>query len=85
MESYFAAKRRLFEMLGPEAAAVVDLDDPRGALAGLAGRTLTYAVDREADICPSALAYSLQGFVCEAKTPVGPIDVRSRLVGRPNV
>jgi UDP-N-acetylmuramoyl-L-alanyl-D-glutamate--2,6-diaminopimelate ligase len=86
MESYFGAKRRLFEMLGPDAAAVVNLDDPRGAsLAGLAGRTLTYAVDREADICPSALTYSLQGFACEAKTPAGPIEVRSRLVGRPNV
>ena len=86
MESYFGAKRRLFERLGPDAAAVVNLDDPRGAsLAGLAGRTLTYAVDREADISPSALAYSLRGFVCEAKTPAGPIEVRSRLVGRPNV
>ena len=31
MESYFAAKRRLFEMLGPDGAAVVNLDDPRGA------------------------------------------------------
>ncbi len=86
MESYFGAKRRLFEMLGPDAAAIVNLDDPRGAsLAGLAGRTLTYAVDREADICPSGLTYSLRGFVCEAKTPAGAVEVRSRLVGRPNV
>ncbi len=86
MESYFGAKRRLFEMLGPDAAAVVNVDDPRGAsLSGLAGRTLTYAVDRQADIHPSTLTYSLRGFVCEVRTPAGPIEVRSRLVGRPNV
>ena len=36
MESYFAAKRRLFEMLPPTAPAVVNLDDParRGARRG---------------------------------------------------
>ena len=33
MESYFAAKRRLFEMLPPGAPAVVNVDDPRGARA----------------------------------------------------
>ncbi len=86
MESYFAAKRRLFEMLGPDGTAVINIDDPRGAsLAGLAGRTLTYAIDRQADIHPSALTYSLRGFTCEAVTPAGPIEVRSPLVGRPNV
>ena len=30
MESYFAAKRRLFEMLPPGAPRVINLDDPRG-------------------------------------------------------
>ncbi len=86
MESYFRAKRRLFEMLGPDAAAVVNLDDPRGAsLSGLAGRTLSYAVDRAADIHPSTLTYSLRGFDCDVQTPAGSIEVRSRLVGRPNV
>ena len=86
MESYFAAKRRLFEMVGPEGTAVVNLDDPRGAsLVGLAGRTLTYAVDRPADIHPTSLAYSLRGFSCEAVTPAGRIAIRSKLVGRPNL
>lgn len=86
MESYFAAKRRLFEMLGPDGVAAVNLDDPRGQqLVGLAGRTLTYAVDRPADIRPSRLAHSLRGFSFEASTPVGSVEVRSHLVGRPNV
>ncbi len=86
LESYFAAKRRLFEMLGPDAAAVLNIDDPRGAsLAGCGGRTLTYAVDRPADIHPTKLTLSLQGIAFEANTPTGPIEVRSRLVGRPNI
>jgi UDP-N-acetylmuramoyl-L-alanyl-D-glutamate--2,6-diaminopimelate ligase len=86
LESYFAAKRRLFEMLGPAAAAVINIDDPRGAsLAGLGGRTLTYAIDRPADIHPSKLTQTIRGFAFEAITPAGPIEVRSRLVGRPNI
>ena len=31
METYFAAKRRLFELLPEGAPGVVNLDDPRGA------------------------------------------------------
>ena len=34
METYFAAKRRLFEMLPDGAPAVVNVDDPQGAAAG---------------------------------------------------
>jgi UDP-N-acetylmuramoyl-L-alanyl-D-glutamate--2,6-diaminopimelate ligase len=86
MESYFAAKRRLFEMLGSGTTAVVNTDDPRGAtLTGLAARTLTYAVDRSADINPTRLSQTLRGLAFEATTPAGSIHVTSRLVGRPNV
>jgi UDP-N-acetylmuramoyl-L-alanyl-D-glutamate--2,6-diaminopimelate ligase len=86
MESYFGAKRRLFEMLGPDGTAVLNIDDPRGAtLTGIATRTLTYAVDRPADVCPSKLTHSLRGFAFQALTPAGPIQVHSHLVGRPNV
>ncbi len=86
LESYFAAKRRLFEMLGPDAVAVINIDDPRGAsLAGLGGRTLTYAVDRPADIYPTKLTQTIRGLAFEAITPAGSIEVRSRLVGRPNI
>jgi UDP-N-acetylmuramoyl-L-alanyl-D-glutamate--2,6-diaminopimelate ligase len=86
MESYFAAKRRLFELVGPGGTAIVNADDPRGpALVGLAGRTLTYAIDRPADLHPVKLSQSFGGLAFEAGSPVGPIHVRSRLVGRANV
>ena len=38
MEDYFAAKRRLFELAGADAPAVVNVDDPRGAGAARDGR-----------------------------------------------
>jgi UDP-N-acetylmuramoyl-L-alanyl-D-glutamate--2,6-diaminopimelate ligase len=86
MESYFAAKRRLFEMLPSGVPSVINLDDPRGAaLVEIASRPITYAVDRAADVSPAGLVQSLRGLTFQAATPAGPLNVRSRLVGRPNV
>jgi UDP-N-acetylmuramoyl-L-alanyl-D-glutamate--2,6-diaminopimelate ligase len=86
MEDYFVAKRRLFEMLPPEAPAIVNLDDPRGpALTEVVTRPVTYAINRPADVSPGPLSYSLTGLRFEVRTPQGTVHVRSRLVGRPNV
>ena len=47
MESYFAAKRRLFEMLPAGAPGVVNVDDPRGTGSrGRRRRPVTYAMRR---------------------------------------
>jgi len=86
MESYFRAKRRLFEMLPADAPALINLDDPRGAtLAAVAGRPVTYAIHRPADIMPGPLSFSLGGLEFDVRTPRGTLRVRSALVGRPNV
>jgi len=86
MEGYFAAKRRLFDMLPKEAPAVVNVDDPRGqTLADSASRPITYSVARPADVSVGPLSYSLTGLQFDARTPWGTVRVRSRLVGRPNV
>jgi UDP-N-acetylmuramoyl-L-alanyl-D-glutamate--2,6-diaminopimelate ligase len=85
MESYFRAKRRLFELLPPGAPAIVNVDDPRGrTLVEASGRAVTYAVDQPADVHPVRLAHALTGLEFEAATPRGPLHVKSRLVGRPN-
>ena len=85
MESYFAAKRRLFEMLPDGAPAVINVDDPRGAdLVAMSSRPVTYAIDRPAHITPGPLKYSLDGLDFEVQTPRGRLHVRSPLVGRPN-
>ncbi|MFB3853324.1 MAG: UDP-N-acetylmuramoyl-L-alanyl-D-glutamate--2,6-diaminopimelate ligase [Vicinamibacterales bacterium] len=86
MEGYFRAKLRLFESLDAGGAAVVNLDDPRGLsiLPVVAGSTITYAIDHDADVKPGPIEFSLDGLAFTARTPAGPIDVRTRLVGRPN-
>jgi UDP-N-acetylmuramoyl-L-alanyl-D-glutamate--2,6-diaminopimelate ligase len=86
MEDYFAAKRRLFELLPADAPAAVNIDDPRGAsMAEAARRPVTYAINRAADVTPGPLEFSLGGLEFDIRTPQGLLTVRSALVGRPNV
>jgi UDP-N-acetylmuramyl-tripeptide synthetase len=86
METYFQAKRRLFEMLPTSAPALLNVDDPRGAaLVDAGGRPVTYAINRTADITPGPLSFSLQGLKFDVRTPRGTLNLRSKLVGRPNV
>jgi UDP-N-acetylmuramoyl-L-alanyl-D-glutamate--2,6-diaminopimelate ligase len=86
MESYFAAKRRLFEMLPPDAPALINADDPRAAaLVATARRPVTYAVNKDADITPGPLSFTLQGLEFDARLPQGVLHVKSKLVGKPNV
>ena len=86
MEQYFQAKRRLFEMLPRDSPSLLNVDDPRGAsLAEIAGRPVTFAIGKPADITPGPLSFSLAGLTFDVRTPRGTLHVRSKLVGRPNV
>src|SRR4051794_27704131 len=86
MESYFSAKRRLFDMLPGGAPSVINLDDPRGdVLARAASRPVTYAITKPADVTPGPLSFTWKGLDFDARTPHGEVHVHSRLVGRPNV
>jgi UDP-N-acetylmuramoyl-L-alanyl-D-glutamate--2,6-diaminopimelate ligase len=86
MEDYFAAKRRLFEMLPADAPAAINIDDPRGAsLVDVAARPVTYGVTKEASVSPGPLSYSLDGLRFDIRSPRGSLRVQSKLVGRPNV
>ena len=86
MTEYFEAKRRLFELLPPAAPGITNLDDPRGAeMAAAAPRAVTYAIDAPADVRPGPLTLSLDGLSFEVRTPRGTLQIRSPLVGRPNV
>jgi UDP-N-acetylmuramoyl-L-alanyl-D-glutamate--2,6-diaminopimelate ligase len=85
MENYFAAKRRLFEMLPSAAPSIVNVDDPRGqALARTVARPVTYAIGRPADVSPGRLTFSLDGLRFDASTPRGVVRVESSMLGRPN-
>jgi UDP-N-acetylmuramoyl-L-alanyl-D-glutamate--2,6-diaminopimelate ligase len=86
MESYFGAKRRLFEMLPPGAPSVINLDDPRGeTLRKTVSTPVTYAINKPADVTPGPLTLTFAGLEFDARTPNGEVHVKSRLVGRPNV
>ena len=86
MEEYFRAKRRLFEMLAPDAPSLLNADDPRAeALVHAGGRAVTYGINRPADITPGPLSFSLEGLRFDVRTPRGTVRINARLVGRPNV
>jgi UDP-N-acetylmuramoyl-L-alanyl-D-glutamate--2,6-diaminopimelate ligase len=86
MEDYFAAKRRLFEMLPADAPALINLDDPRGpSLVETVTRPVTYGINKSADVSPGPLSFSLRGLDFEIRAPRGTVHVRSTLVGKPNV
>ena len=85
MESYFGAKRRLFEILPEGAVGIINVDDRRGAeLVAATKRPVTYAIDGAADVRPGPLTFTLEGLSFEVRTPRGTLHVRSPLVGRPN-
>jgi UDP-N-acetylmuramoyl-L-alanyl-D-glutamate--2,6-diaminopimelate ligase len=87
-ESYFAAKRRLFEGTGAGAPdfSIVNTDDDWGKkLAGLGKKTLTYGLENGADLNAKKFQLSFNGLNFSAQTPSGKIQVQSPLVGRINV
>jgi UDP-N-acetylmuramoyl-L-alanyl-D-glutamate--2,6-diaminopimelate ligase len=86
METYFQAKRRLFEMLPADAPGVINIDDPHGpSLLDICRTPVTFAIARPADVTPGTLEITFRGLTFEIHTPRGTVKVQSRLVGRPNV
>ena len=79
MESYFAAKRRLFEA-GPR-AAVINVDDPYGRRLAEDFDAVTIAIDGDADLRAEDVRFELTGstFVVDG------LELRSPLPGRFNV
>ncbi len=88
MESYFAAKRKLFEGLGdgPPRVGVINADDDYGRrLLELDGfRPLSFSMSAEADLRAVTVEADFEGLRLEVETPRGRLDVRSPLLGRFN-
>jgi UDP-N-acetylmuramoyl-L-alanyl-D-glutamate--2,6-diaminopimelate ligase len=84
MESYFLAKRRLFD--GGEGAAVVNLDDAYGRrLAAELPAALTYAIEHQADYRAMGVRFDPAGSAFTCQTPDGPLAIETRLPGLFNV
>lgn len=87
MEEYFRAKKMLFDMLGADAVAITNADDPRGrdVIAGTHSRTIAYGTTPEADIRAVDIEVTIQGVRFSVETRNGKELVSSPLTGRFNV
>lgn len=89
MESYFAAKRKLFDgSLGSDpSVSVINCDDDYGRILARTarGRLITYGLRDDADVRTSGFSVSARGVIFSATTPLGEFEISSRLVGRPHV
>jgi UDP-N-acetylmuramoyl-L-alanyl-D-glutamate--2,6-diaminopimelate ligase len=89
MEDYFAAKKSLFYMLNnkPEGVVAINLDDSRGEelLKLSKNKCVTFALDQEADIKAVKFHLSAAGNELEMNTPLGSLEVKSPLIGKPNI
>jgi UDP-N-acetylmuramoyl-L-alanyl-D-glutamate--2,6-diaminopimelate ligase len=88
LESYYAAKKRLFALRKPRAAAVVNVDDSHGRRLAeeLAPPVQTYsAAGRPADLRAASVRCTLEGLSFEAVHRGGRFVVSSPLLGRFNV
>jgi UDP-N-acetylmuramoyl-L-alanyl-D-glutamate--2,6-diaminopimelate ligase len=89
MDAYFAAKRLLFDtLLRPDGHAIVNLDDDRAAeLARVSrGKVWSYSLESpRADLLAEDLRLSMSGTRFRARTPLGPLEIETALVGAFNV
>jgi UDP-N-acetylmuramoyl-L-alanyl-D-glutamate--2,6-diaminopimelate ligase len=87
MEEYFRAKKRLFDMLPPEAVAITNADDPRGReiVANSPAQCLTYGIGASADITARDIHMDVRGMRFTIAAGGSIIPVTTSLTGRFNV
>ena len=88
MDAYFAAKRLLFDtLLREDGHAIVNRDDDRAEelIRASRGKVWTYSLSQPADLAVEELTLSLETTHVRVKTPVGPLEIRTPLIGRFNV
>ncbi len=93
MESYYQAKSRLFrDVVVPQSTtrpkrAIINIDDEWGVRlqAETAVPVWTYSVRRQADIYAQNVDLGPEGTQLTVQTPLGPVSIRTALVGEYNV
>ena len=89
METYFRAKRKMFDGLSGvrPRKMILNMDDPRyEELRGIdPSRVISYGMQVAADICPLRYHFGWEGTEAMYKTPVGELQVRTSLMGKPNL
>ncbi len=87
LSTYRDAKAKLFEQLAPGAVAVLNADDKASATfqSRTQARVLTYGLEHRADVTALVRRIDIDGLWFTLKTPLGSVDVVTRLVGRYNL
>ena len=88
VEEYYLAKRALFirpDGEGPNPPGAANLDDEFGRRLAAESGALGFAVDRPADVHPTQIRQSREGFWVRIATPRGPLEIESPLRGRFNI
>jgi UDP-N-acetylmuramoyl-L-alanyl-D-glutamate--2,6-diaminopimelate ligase len=85
MDRYFAAKRRLFDLLPAGAPAAINVDDPWGVkLVPMVANPVSYGIREPADVTMTDLSLTLGGIEAQVHSPAGSFRLRMPLPGRPN-
>jgi UDP-N-acetylmuramoyl-tripeptide--D-alanyl-D-alanine ligase len=82
------AKAEILEGAGVDTVLVANADDDRIATrtSKFAGRLVTFAIDRPATVCvASVVDRGIDGMSARVKTPRGPMDLATPLLGRGNL
>src|SRR5579862_6269687 len=89
MDSYFRVKKRLFEGLSgvPPRMMVLNSDDQRyQELRSIdPSRVISYGMQVAADIRPVNHQFAWEGTNAQYETPLGELNVRTSLMGKPNL
>lgn len=89
METYFRVKKRMFEGLNGvrPRVMVLNMDDSRyDELRSIdPSRAISYGMQVAADICPLRYQFGWEGTDAMYKTPIGDLEVRTSLMGKPNL
>jgi UDP-N-acetylmuramoyl-L-alanyl-D-glutamate--2,6-diaminopimelate ligase len=89
MRSYFEQKKKLFQGLDGviPRVMVLNYDDPHyNELTSIdPSRVISYGMESAADICPLRYRFDWGETEATYKTPMGNMDIRSSLVGKPNL
>jgi UDP-N-acetylmuramoyl-L-alanyl-D-glutamate--2,6-diaminopimelate ligase len=89
MESYFQAKKKLFQGLNGVRPRVMVLNSDDARYEDLRSidpsRVISYGMQGAADICPIRYQFGWEGTEAQYKTPAGDLEVRTSLMGKPNL
>ena len=87
LEKYFHAKARLFKEYGLK-KGVINIDDPYGRRLikdVKSEKILTYGIKEDADVKADDVNISINGLKFTANTPIGKLNIESRLLGMHNI